>query len=131
MTRRPPPTSTPMDWERPGERFLAYLDRLVQAAVARDRGEVEKLLRMRLSSHLPRAVLDEMEFVRRARPESLRAPLRLMRYHHQMHQLAAAPPDRTQLALELREREVAPPDSVSPTGRPSTASDPPRAGRRR
>jgi hypothetical protein len=101
-----------MDWERPSERFLSYLDRLVQAAVDRDRDQVEKLLRMRIASHLPRAVLDEMEYLRRAREANLRAPLRLMRYHHQMHQLATAPTGKTQLALELRERELSAPDGA-------------------
>jgi hypothetical protein len=97
-----------MDWERTSERFLAYLDRLAAACIARDPADVDKLLRMRLSSHLPRAILDEMEFFRRARGGNLRAPLKLMRYVHQMRQLATAPSDPTQLPLELREREVAP-----------------------
>jgi hypothetical protein len=113
MTRRTP--SEPMDWERPSERFLAYLDRLSQACVARDREQVDKLLRMRLSSHLPRAVLDEMEFFRRARATNLRAPLKLMRYYHQMRQLATAPLEKTQLGLDLRERDVA--DPMAPTRR--------------
>lgn len=108
MTRRTP--SEPMNWERPSERFLAYLDRLSRACVDRDREELDKLMRMRLSSHLPRAVLDEMEFFRRARTENLRAPLKLMRYVHQMQQLATAPAeDRGQLGLELRERDVSDP----------------------
>ena len=100
-------TTEPMDWERPSERFLAYLDRLAAACIARDRGELEKLMRMRLSSHVPRAVVDELEFFRRATPASLRAPLKLMRYVHKMRQLAAAPADVSQLPLELRERDVA------------------------
>ena len=98
-----------MDWERPSDRFLAYLDRLSEACVQRDREQLDKLLRMRLSSHLPRAVLDELEFFRRTRTASLRAPLRLMRYHHQMRQLATAPRDENQLGLELRERDVSTP----------------------
>jgi hypothetical protein len=106
MKRTP---TEPMDWERPSERFLAYLERLSEAAIARDREQLEKLMRMRLSSHLPRAILDEMEFFRRSRASNLRAPLKLMRYVHQMKQLASAPPEKTQFALELREREVAAP----------------------
>jgi len=106
MKRTP---TEPMDWERPSERFLAYLDRLSEACIARDREQLDKLLRMRLSSHLPRAILDEMEFFRRARESNLRAPLKLMRYVHQMKQLATMPSEKTQLALELREREVAAP----------------------
>jgi hypothetical protein len=109
-----------MDWERPSDRFLAYLDRLSAACVAGDRDELDKLMRMRLSSHVPRAVLDELEFFRRARSPNMRAPLRLMRYVHKMQQLAVAPPEATQLPLELRERDVAAP--VPPTRR--------RAGRK-
>ena len=112
--RRPTPTE-PMDWERPSERFLAYLERLAEACLSHDREQLEKLLRMRLSSHLPRTVLDELEFFRRSRAENLRAPLKTMRYVHQMRQLATAPPDETQLPLELRERDVSAP--VSPTRR--------------
>lgn len=117
----------PMDWERPSERFLSYLDRLVQAAVDRDRDQVDKLLRMRLSSHLPRAVLDEMEYLRRAREANLRAPLRLMRYHHQMHQLATAPQEKSQLALELRERELSAPEGA-PRRRAPRATERPEPG---
>jgi hypothetical protein len=112
--RRPTPTES-MDWERPSERFLAYLERLAEACLAHDRDQLEKLLRMRLSSHLPRTVLDELEFFRRSKAENLRAPLKTMRYVHQMQQLATAPPDESQLPLALRERDVAAP--VSPTRR--------------
>ena len=104
-------STEPMDWERPSERFLAYLDRLAAACITRDRGELEKLMRMRMSSHVPRAVVDELEFFRRATPANLRAPLKLMRYVHKMRQLAAAPVDESQLPLELRERDVAPPSA--------------------
>ena len=110
---RPTPTE-PMDWERPSERFLAYLDRLAAACVARDKDELDKLMRMRMSSHVPRAVVDELEFFRRASGANLRAPLKLMRYVHKMKQLAAAEPDANQLGLALREREVAPPPAPSP-----------------
>jgi hypothetical protein len=109
--------STPseaMDWERPSDRFLAYLERLAAACVSRDREELDKLMRMRLSSHLPRAVLDELEFFRRAREGNLRAPLKTMRFVHQMRQLASAESERTQLQLELRERELsAPPENAA------------------
>ena len=99
----------PMDWERPSERFLAYLGRLSAACLAKDREELERLLRMRLSSHLPRAVLDELEYFRRATPQNLRAPLKLMRYVHKMQQLASAPADEEQMPLALRERDVTAP----------------------
>ena len=106
-----------MDWERPSERFMAYLERLSTACIGRDRETLEKLLRMRLASHLPRTILDEMEFFRRAKPTNMRAPLKLMRYVHQMKQLATAPQDTTQLPLELREREHAAPSTISETRR--------------
>lgn len=115
MTKRTPP----MSWEAPSDRFLSYLDRLASAAIARERDEMDKLMRMRMSSHLPRAVLDEMEYFRRARGENLRAPLKLMRFVHQMRQLAALPEmEKPQLKLGLREREVVLPDA--PTRRRST-----------
>ncbi|MEX2178789.1 MAG: hypothetical protein WD801_08780 [Gemmatimonadaceae bacterium] len=117
MTRRTP--TELMDWERPSDRFLAYLGRLSAACIEGDREQLEKLLRMRLSSHLPRAVVDEMEFFRRARASSLRAPLRLMRYVHKMQQLATAPSDMTQTRLELREREAGAP--LPPTRRRAVA----------
>jgi len=122
MMRRTP--TEPMDWERPSERFLAYLDRLSEAAITRDGEQLDKLLRMRLSSHLPRAILDEMEFFRRARGSNLRAPLKLMRYVHQMKQLATAPPEQTQLPLELREREVAAPVAETRRRTPRRADSP-------
>ena len=101
--------SEPMDWERPSDRFLAYLDRLSAASVSGDKDEMDKLLRMRLSSHLPRAILDELEYFRRAQGANLRAPLKLMRYVHKIRQLATAPADQTQLPLALRERDVSAP----------------------
>lgn len=108
--RRQTPTE-PMDWERPSDRFLAYLERVSAACIARDRDVLDKMLRMRLSSHVPRAVLDELEFFRRgaAGDTNLRAPMKLMRYLHKMKQLATAPAEKTQLPLELREREIAAP----------------------
>ena len=106
----------PMDWERPSDRFLAYLDRLAAACVARDREELDKLMRMRLSSHVPRAVMDELEYFRRAKSENLRAPLKIMRYVHKMRQLATADPDESQLPLGLREREQSAPFDAPKTG---------------
>ena len=112
MTTRPKATER-MDWERPSERFMAYLERLSEACIARDASAIDRLLRLRLSSHVPRAVLDELEFFRRGgkRETNLRAPMKLMRYVHQMKQLATAAPDESQLPLELREREIEAPPS--------------------
>lgn len=125
MTKRTPP----MSWEAPSDRFLAFLDRLAGAAVARDREEMDKLMRMRMSSHLPRAVLDEIEYLRRSREENLRAPLRLMRFVHQMRQLAALPPaEKPQLGLELREREIEAPASATRRRTPRVSEVPTRRG---
>ncbi len=112
-----------MDWERPSEGFLAYLERLSQACLEHDRKELDKLLRLRLSSHLPRAVLDELEYFRRARGGSMRAPLRVLRYLHQVRQLAEKPPEQTQLSLDLRKRgRPAPPSAATRRRRPSRRS---------
>lgn len=116
--KRSTPTDA-MDWERPSERFLAYLERLSAACAARDREELDKLMRMRMSSHLPRTVLDELEYFRRAKGGNMRAALKTMRYVHQMRQLATTEPDRTQLALELRERGIAAPPEPTVRRRPS------------
>jgi hypothetical protein len=124
MTHQTPSRgSEPMDWERPSERFLAYLERLSEACVARDREQVDKLMRMRLSSHLPRAILDELEYFRRASERSLRAPLKLMRYVHKMKQLATAPDDESQLPLQLRERDL-----TAPVGPPRRRAGKPAEG---
>ena|SRR5690348_16333731 len=114
--------SSTMEWERPSEAFLAYLERLSQACLEHDRKELDKLMRLRLSSHLPRVVLDELEYFRRVKNGSLRAPLRLLRYLHQVRQLAQSPPDRAQLPLDLR--------TARRSGRRGTVSVLRRAARR-
>ena len=126
MTKRMPP----MSWEAPSDRFLAYLDRLAAAALSRDRGELDKLMRMRMSSHLSPAVLDVMEYFRRSKDANLRAPLKLMRFVHQMRQLASRPEiDRPQLGLGLKEREVTLPDTT--TRRRPRVSEPAAPAKRR
>jgi hypothetical protein len=125
-----PTTSEPMDWERPSDRFLAYLERLSDACIARDRDTLERLMRMRFSSHVPRAVLDELEFFRRAKEANLRAPMKLMRYVHQMKQLATAPAEQTQLGLGLREREVAAPVPATTRRAPEKKTDAGRVTKR-
>jgi hypothetical protein len=126
MTKRTPP----MSWEAPSDRFLAYLDRLAAAALSREKGDLDKLMRMRMSSHLPPGVLDEMEYFRRSKDENLRAPLKLMRFVHQMRQLATRPElARPQLGLGLKEREVTLPESS--TRRRTRVSEPVAPGKRR
>lgn len=111
MKRPPHKPTEAMDWERPSDRYLAYLDRVAEVCIARDAEGLDKLLRMRLSSHIPRGVLDELEFFRRSKGSNMRAPLKLMRYVHQMKQLAAPRDEgeKPQLPLALREREMAAP----------------------
>jgi len=122
MMKRSTPSEA-MDWERPSDRFLAYLERLAAVCVSRDHDEMDKLMRMRLSSHLPRAVLDELEFFRRAKEGNLRAPLKTMRFVHQMRQLASEETERTQLQLELREREMSAPPENAPRRRTPRRSE--------
>jgi hypothetical protein len=111
-------------WDRPSERYLAWLERLAEACVARDPDALDKLLRLNVSSHLPRAVRDEAEFFRRARADSMRAPLKVMRYLHQMRQLAAGPADTAQFVLPLAK-------GVTRSTRRVKSSGPRRAARRR
>lgn len=113
-----------MSWDRPTERFLVYLERLVAACVARDAAELDKLQRLNVSSHLPRGVREEVEYFRRA-GDTLRAPLKLMRHVHKMRQLAVAESTTTQpaqLPLPL-------PDATR-SARPKTAADRRRVVRR-
>lgn len=92
---------TKSQWDRPDERWLAFLERLAQACIARDQDALDKLLRLNVSSHLPPAVRDEVEYFRRARAATLRAPLKVMRYLHKMRQLAAGPSETLQFVLPL------------------------------
>ena len=114
-----------MNWDHPTERFLVYLERLSQACIAHDADEIDKLLRLQISSHLPRAVLDEVEFFRRAGSATLRAPLKLMRHLHKMRQLASSsePPPTHQLTLAM-------PDATRST-RPASGASRRRVVRRR
>ena len=115
---------TKSQWDRPSDRMLAYLERLAQACIARDQDELDKLLRLNVSSHLPRAILDEVEFFRRARADTLRAPLKVMRYLHKMRQLEAGPADSLQFVLPLAK-------GVTRSVRRAKPSGPRRAARRR
>ena len=118
---------TRSQWDWPDERWLAYLERLAQACIARDQDELEKLLRLHVSSHLPRAILDEVEFFRRARAGTsgtLRAPLKVLRYLHKMRHLAAGPAETLQFVLPLS-------TGVTRSVRRVKSSVPRRAARRR
>ena len=91
-----------MNWDRPSERILSYIERLSEACLARDHAAIDTLLRLKVASHLPRKVLDEAEYFRRARTGTMRAPLHLLRFAHAMRQLAAGQPDQDQLTLPMR-----------------------------
>lgn len=120
-----------MDWERPSERYLAYLARLTGACVERDRDTIDRLMRLRLASHLPRGVLDEIEFFRRAR-DTMRAPLKLMRHAQQARHLALAARDEAQLRLDLRAVRAARAEAAATgSARRGTSSGLRRAARRR
>lgn len=112
-----------MSWDRPSDQFLVYLERLSQACLEHDANEIDTLLRLRLASHLPRQILDELEFFRRAKDRTHRAPLRILRHLHKMRHLAAAAPDPRQLLFPLRDATRSLPQANGASRR--------RAGRRR
>jgi hypothetical protein len=87
-------------------RFLAYLDEVEDAIMRRDAMRVTALLRKRTATHMPREVREELLMLSRAPRESLRAPVRFLRFQHRMTQLAAAgeplPTAQVELRLEPR-----------------------------
>jgi len=86
--------------------FLAYLDEIETAVLARQALRITALLRKRTATHLPREVREELLALSRAPRESLRAPVRFLRFQHRMTQLARAgeplPTAQTELRLEPR-----------------------------
>lgn len=66
-----------------------YLEELEDAVVARDAMRITALLRKRTATHLPREVREELLAISRMSRESLRAPIRFLRFQHRMMQLAA------------------------------------------
>lgn len=92
--------------EDPLRRFLAYLVEIEQALMSRDALRVTALLRKRTATHLPREVREELLMISRAPRDSLRAPIRFLRFQHRMTQLAAGgeklPTAQTELRLEPR-----------------------------
>jgi hypothetical protein len=82
--------------------FLAYLDEIEHALLARDALRLTSLLRKRTASHLPRAVREELLMLSRAPRESYRAPVQLLRFRHRMQQLAAGGERLLTAQTELR-----------------------------
>ena len=87
-------------------RFLAYLEEIEHAVLAREALRITALLRKRTATHLPREVREELLLLSRAPRESLRAPVRFLRFQHRMTQVALAgerlPTAQTELPLEPR-----------------------------
>ena len=67
---------------------------------------ITALLRKRTATHLPREVREELLLLSRASRESLRAPVRFLRFQHRMMELAKGgeplPTAQTELRLEDR-----------------------------
>jgi hypothetical protein len=86
--------------------FLDYLEEIERALMQRDAMKVTALLRKRTATHLPRDVREELLFLSRAPADSLRAPVRFLRFQHRMIQLASGgeglPTAQTELRLEPR-----------------------------
>jgi hypothetical protein len=70
--------------------FLAYLEDIETAVLARQALRITALLRKRTATHLPREVREELLALSRASRESLRAPVRFLQFQHRMTQLARA-----------------------------------------
>jgi hypothetical protein len=84
--------------------FLAYLDDIESAVLARQALRITALLRKRTATHLPREVREELLILSRASRESLRAPVRFLQFQHRMMQLGRAgeplPTAQTELHFE-------------------------------
>lgn len=84
--------------------FLHYLEEIEDALLRRDAMRVTALMRKRTATHLPRDVREELLVLSRAPRDSLRAPIRFLRFQHRMRELArggeALPTAQTELHLE-------------------------------
>jgi hypothetical protein len=108
-------------------KFLGYLDEIDQALMRREPMRVTALLRKRTATHLPREVREELLLLSRASADSVRAPVRFLRFQHRMTQLAAGgealPTAQTELRLEAPAATGAIRRPRS-TGRRAAASEP-------
>lgn len=87
-------------------KFLAYLEQIEAAVLAHEPLRITALLRKRTATHLPREVREELLLLSRASRDSLRAPVRFLRFQHRMHQLASGgeglPTAQIEMPLEPR-----------------------------
>jgi hypothetical protein len=85
-------------------RFLAYLEQIEAAVLAHEPLRITALLRKRTATHLPREVREELLMLSRASRDSLRAPIRFLRFQHRMQQLASGgeglPTAQIEMSLE-------------------------------
>ncbi len=114
-------TGDPMPRSATGDALLAYLDRLYDAAVARQAHVVRSMLRTRMATHLPREVREDAVTVARAPGRSFRAPVRLLQYRHRMAELSRAEPIPPAGQLELEFPRL-PSGRVRRQGAPGAAS---------
>jgi hypothetical protein len=70
-------------------KFLGYLELIETAVIAHEPLQITALLRKRTATHLPREVREELLLLSRSSRDSLRAPVRFLRFQHRMHQLAS------------------------------------------
>jgi hypothetical protein len=91
----------------PLRRFLSYLVEIEHALMRRDALGVTALLRKRTATHLPREVREELLAVSRASRDSLRAPIKFLRFQHRMTQLAEGGEKLPTAQTELRLRPLA------------------------
>ena len=86
--------------------FRRYLEEVEDAVLARDALRITALLRKRTATHLPREVREELLAISRMSRDSLRAPIKFLRFQHRMAQLAAGGEQlltaQTELRLESR-----------------------------
>ncbi len=104
-----------------------YLEQIEDAIVARDAMAVTSLLRKRTATHLPRDVREELLMISRLSRDSLRAPIRFLRFQYRMMQLAAG---GEQLLTAQTELQLDPPHRFGavrrrgPDEQRTAASDP-------
>jgi hypothetical protein len=81
--------------------LMAYLDEIAAALTAREHALVERLLRRRMVSHLPRDIREELMVVVRQSSQGFRVAIEFLRYRHRLRQLALGGEELPQGQLEL------------------------------